>query len=75
MLKEKHGVAFDTFIEEKVCPWAGDIMYDNFGIDIAKLRELSKDIDIIVNGAATTNLCERFEIFPGRSLMNNMFLG
>ncbi|CAM0942713.1 unnamed protein product [Alopecurus aequalis] len=62
VLKEKQGVAFNTFIKEKVCPLAGDIMYDNFGLDIAKLRELSKDIDIIVNGAATTNFYERYDV-------------
>jgi fatty acyl-CoA reductase len=72
VLKEQHGVAFDTFIEEKVCPLVGDIMYENFGLDSAKWRELSKDIDIIVNGAATTNFFERFEMPPGRRLLNTM---
>uniref|UniRef100_A0ACD5ZFY3 Uncharacterized protein n=1 Tax=Avena sativa TaxID=4498 RepID=A0ACD5ZFY3_AVESA len=62
VLKVKHGVAFDSFIEEKVCPLVGDIMYENFGLDIIKLRELSKDIDIIVNGAATTNFYERYDV-------------
>jgi hypothetical protein len=42
----------------------GDVVYENFGLDFAKLRELSKEIDIIVNGAATTNFFERFDIFP-----------
>lgn len=60
MLKEKHGMGFDNFIEEKICPVAGDIVYENFGLDAASLRELVKDVDIIVNGAATTNFSERF---------------
>ncbi|XP_037469249.1 fatty acyl-CoA reductase 1-like [Triticum dicoccoides] len=62
VLKEKHGMGFDDFIEEKICPLAGDIMYENFGLDTANLRELSKDIDIIVNIAATTNFSERYDV-------------
>ncbi|KAF7103009.1 hypothetical protein CFC21_104052 [Triticum aestivum] len=62
VLKEKHGMGFDDFIEEKICPLAGDIMYENFGLDTANLRELSKDIDIIVNIAAITNFSERYDV-------------
>ncbi|KAM3192508.1 hypothetical protein ACQJBY_069629 [Aegilops geniculata] len=62
VLKEKHGMGFGDFIEEKICPLAGDIMYENFGLDTAKLRELSKDIDVIVNIAATTNFSERYDV-------------
>ena len=59
VLKEKRGIEFDDFIEEKICPLAGDIMYENFGLDSGNLKELYNDIDIIVNGAATTNFSER----------------
>ncbi|KAF0900365.1 hypothetical protein E2562_031106 [Oryza meyeriana var. granulata] len=62
VLKEKHGGGFESFIEEKVCPLAGDIIYENLGLDSAKLTELSKEIDIIVNGAATTNFYERYDV-------------
>ncbi|PUZ50621.1 hypothetical protein GQ55_6G072100 [Panicum hallii var. hallii] len=62
VLKEKHGDRFDDFIQEKVCPLAGDIVYKNLGLDHAKLTELSKGIDIIVNGAATTNFYERYDV-------------
>jgi hypothetical protein len=57
-------MGFDDFIQEKICPLVGDVVYENFGLDFAKLRELSKEIDIIINGAATTNFFERFDIFP-----------
>lgn len=60
LLKKKHGVGFENFIEEKICPLAGDIMHEDFGVDSAQLRALCKDVDIIVNGAATTNFFERF---------------
>ena len=58
-------MGFDNFINEKICPLVGDIMYKDFGQDIAKLTALSEEIDVIVNGAATTNFYERFEVFPG----------
>jgi fatty acyl-CoA reductase len=69
VLKEKHGNKFEHFMEEKLCPLAGDIMYENFGLHNVKLKELSNDIDIIVNGAATTNFYERFWGF-----LNNILL-
>jgi thioester reductase-like protein len=34
-------------------------MYENFGLDTGNLKELHKEIDIIVNIAATTNFSER----------------
>nr|BAD31294.1 putative fatty acyl coA reductase [Oryza sativa Japonica Group]BAD31814.1 putative fatty acyl coA reductase [Oryza sativa Japonica Group] len=62
VLKEKHGDGFESFVEEKVCTLAGDIIYENLGLDSAKLTELSNEIDIIVNGAATTNFYERYDV-------------
>ncbi|XP_066340749.1 probable fatty acyl-CoA reductase 4 [Miscanthus floridulus] len=62
ILKEKHGNGFESFIQEKVCPLPGDVMYENLGLGPAKLRELCKEIDIIVNGAATTNFYERYDV-------------
>ncbi|RCV30482.1 hypothetical protein SETIT_6G098600v2 [Setaria italica] len=62
VLREKHGNRFEDFIQEKVCPLAGDVVYKNLGLDNAKLTELSKEIDIIVNGAATTNFYERYDV-------------
>ncbi|KAF7106504.1 hypothetical protein CFC21_107225 [Triticum aestivum] len=62
VLREKHGKGFEDFIEEKVYPLAGDVMYEDFGLDTAKLKEVSKDVDIIVNGAATTNFYERYDV-------------
>lgn len=61
LLKEKHGKGFQSFIEEKVVPLAGDIMHEDFGIEESKLRELTEEINVIVNGAATTNFYERYD--------------
>ncbi|CAM0879225.1 unnamed protein product [Alopecurus aequalis] len=62
VLKQKHGVGFDNFIDEKICPLVGDIMYEDFGLGISKHAELSEHIDVIVNSAATTNFFERYDV-------------
>jgi len=62
ILKNKHGNGFEGFIQEKICPLPGDVMYENLGLGPAKLREVCKEIDIIVNGAATTNFYERYDV-------------
>ncbi|KAL5231799.1 hypothetical protein ABZP36_030575 [Zizania latifolia] len=62
VLKNKRGAGFDSFVEEKICPLAGDIIYENLGLDPAKLTEISEAVDIIVNGAATTNFYERYDV-------------
>ncbi|VAH55506.1 unnamed protein product [Triticum turgidum subsp. durum] len=62
VLKENHGAGFDNFIEEKICPLVGNIMKENFGLDNSQLKEFSKDIDIIISGATTTNFFERYDV-------------
>jgi fatty acyl-CoA reductase len=60
-LREKHGEdGFQQFMQEKIVALPGDIIYDNLGLDAPTLEALAKDIDIIVNIAATTNFYERF---------------
>lgn len=64
VLREKHGKDFNSFIEEKVFPIAGDITLENFGIEDINLREaLSKEVDVVLNVAATTNFYERCQAF------------
>jgi fatty acyl-CoA reductase len=63
-LREKHGEdGFQQFMQEKIVALPGDIIYDNLGLDAPTLEALAKDIDIIVNIAATTNFYERFLLF------------
>lgn len=39
----------------------GDITYENLGVKDSNLRdEMCKDIDVIVNSAATTDFYERY---------------
>lgn len=62
VLKEKHGDGFEGFVQEKICPLPGDVMHENLGLGAAKLRQVCKEIDIVVNGAATTNFYERYDV-------------
>lgn len=65
VLRAKHGTGFDSFIREKVIPVAGDITLQNLGIEDTLLREaLWKEIDIVVNVAATTGFYERYPFSP-----------
>ncbi|XP_072969355.1 fatty acyl-CoA reductase 3-like [Typha angustifolia] len=62
VLEEKHGRGFHSFIEAKVFPVAGDIVRENLGIEDSILTELWKDIDFVVNVAATTSFNERYDV-------------
>ncbi|KAG0476965.1 hypothetical protein HPP92_013375 [Vanilla planifolia] len=66
VLRGKHGNGFDAFVSKKVSPVAGDITLENLGIEDVELRELMwKEIDIVVNVAATTNFFERYDVALG----------
>lgn len=60
LLRAEHGKEFQSFIREKIVPLAGDIIYENFGVEGAQLREMTQELNVIVNGAATTNFYERY---------------
>uniref|UniRef100_A0A0D3H355 Fatty acyl-CoA reductase n=1 Tax=Oryza barthii TaxID=65489 RepID=A0A0D3H355_9ORYZ len=62
VVKEKHGKGFSRFIEEKVVALAGDIIYDDLGLDPPLLQHLADNLDVIVNGAATTNFYGRYDV-------------
>uniref|UniRef100_A0A0D9W3S8 Fatty acyl-CoA reductase n=1 Tax=Leersia perrieri TaxID=77586 RepID=A0A0D9W3S8_9ORYZ len=49
-------------VKEKICPLAGDVMHENFGLGSSEILQLSQVVDIIVNGAATTNFMERYDV-------------
>ncbi|RLN33084.1 alcohol-forming fatty acyl-CoA reductase-like [Panicum miliaceum] len=65
VLREKHGADdFQSFVKEKVSPLAGDMRRENLGLESTRAKQLSEEIDIIVNGAATTNFNERYIHIP-----------
>ncbi|XP_015164953.1 fatty acyl-CoA reductase 1-like isoform X4 [Solanum tuberosum] len=60
VLREKIGTnILNSLIEEKVFPVAGDNSFEDFGIENS---EMFKEIDIIINSAATTRFDERYDI-------------
>ncbi|KAK4709152.1 hypothetical protein R3W88_030077 [Solanum pinnatisectum] len=64
VLREKIGANnLNSLIEEKVFPVAGDISFEDFGIENSEMKnEMFKEIDIIINSAATTRFDERYDI-------------
>ncbi|CAH1452440.1 unnamed protein product [Lactuca virosa] len=77
LLKETHGENLQKFLSEKVTPVAGDITYEDMGIQDSTLKEeMWRDIDVVVNVAASTNFDERYDValplntFGARYVMN-----
>uniref|UniRef100_A0A0E0PMM1 Fatty acyl-CoA reductase n=1 Tax=Oryza rufipogon TaxID=4529 RepID=A0A0E0PMM1_ORYRU len=62
VLREQYGAGFNSFIKEKIYALPGDVMHENFGLESYEVLQLSKKVDIIVNGAATTNFMERYDV-------------
>ncbi|KAK1601192.1 hypothetical protein QYE76_016776 [Lolium multiflorum] len=64
LLREKHGDGFDSFIGEKLMALAGDVMREGFGVDSNTLKEfrVADELNVIINGAATTNFYERYDV-------------
>lgn len=60
VLREQYGKEFSAFVSEKISPVAGDIACENLGIEDCDLREiLWREVDVVLNVAATTNFYER----------------
>ncbi|KAJ8551985.1 hypothetical protein K7X08_028428 [Anisodus acutangulus] len=64
VLREKIGANnLSTLVEERVFPVAGDISFEDFGIENSEMKDdMFKQIDIIINSAATTRFDERYDI-------------
>ncbi|KAL1823788.1 hypothetical protein DCAR_0311796 [Daucus carota subsp. sativus] len=63
VLKERLGSDLYTHLSKRVTPVAGDITHENLGVkDSAMLQEMCREVDIVVNIAATTNFDERYDI-------------
>ena len=72
LLRETHGKeGFQSLVDDKVVPLAGDIGHENFGVEGAQLAQMTQEINVIVNGAATTNFYERS---AGRPAIGSLLL-
>ncbi|MBA0650567.1 hypothetical protein Goklo_017974 [Gossypium klotzschianum] len=62
ILRNNWGSKFDALISSRVKAVAGDISFENLGLNDSELREeMRKKIQIIVNVAASTNFGERYD--------------
>ncbi|OIT02567.1 PREDICTED: alcohol-forming fatty acyl-CoA reductase-like isoform X1 [Nicotiana attenuata] len=63
LLREKYGANLNTFIREKATIIPGDITCENLGVkDPNLVEEMWREVDVIVNIAATTNFDERYDV-------------
>ncbi|KAA8550179.1 hypothetical protein F0562_001863 [Nyssa sinensis] len=64
LLREKYGANLSSLVSEKILPVSGDISCEHFGIKDSSLREkMWREIDIIINSAATTKFNERARLY------------
>ncbi|XP_064940893.1 fatty acyl-CoA reductase 1-like [Musa acuminata AAA Group] len=70
VLKDKHGDGFHSFVASKLVPLAGDIVQEDLGIHDSDLRRnLWKEVEVVVNVAATTNFDERYDVALGINVL------
>lgn len=61
VVREGYGEDFNSIVSSKVIPIWGDVAYENLGVVDAELtQQMCREIDIIVNSAATTKFDERY---------------
>ncbi|KAK6138312.1 hypothetical protein DH2020_027958 [Rehmannia glutinosa] len=71
VLREKWGEEdFNSILLPKIIPVSGDVSHENLGIVNSELREeMWREIDIIVNSAATTKFDERYDVAFGINVL------
>nr|BAK04141.1 predicted protein [Hordeum vulgare subsp. vulgare] len=76
LLREFHGAGFDAFVKEKVVALAGDVTCEGFGVCAETLQELrlNDELNVIINGAATTNFYERYHQHDVTAYVHRLFL-
>ncbi|XP_056690089.1 fatty acyl-CoA reductase 3-like [Spinacia oleracea] len=65
VVREKWGANFESFVSDKITVVAGDTSYENLGLTVDQLKEMHKDIDVVINVAATTKFDERYDVALG----------
>ncbi|XP_021279352.1 fatty acyl-CoA reductase 3-like [Herrania umbratica] len=75
VLKEKHGKNFSSFISEKITLIPGDISREDLGVEDSNLvQEMCREVDVVVNLAATTNFDERYDVALGLNTLGAKFV-
>lgn len=67
VLRDSYGPDLDQFVKSRVVAVAGDISCDNYlGVEDIKLREeMWREIEVVVNVAATTDFYDRYDVTLG----------
>ncbi|KAK4436636.1 Poly(ADP-ribose) glycohydrolase 1 [Sesamum alatum] len=60
-LREKHGNYYEAFVKEKLIPVVGNICDPNLGMDSNSTTAIIKDVDVIIESAASTSLNDRYD--------------
>ncbi|GMI89008.1 FATTY ACID REDUCTASE 3, ECERIFERUM 4 [Hibiscus trionum] len=69
-LKEKHGKSFTSFISDKISMIPGDISRQDLGVeDSGLIQQVFKDVEVVLNLAASTNFDERYDVALGLNTM------
>ncbi|XP_073138810.1 fatty acyl-CoA reductase 2, chloroplastic-like [Henckelia pumila] len=61
-LQEKHGKSYASFVREKLIPIAGNISEPNLGMDNNSVSLIMKEVDVIIESAASTNINDRYDL-------------
>ncbi|XP_019198998.1 PREDICTED: fatty acyl-CoA reductase 3-like [Ipomoea nil] len=70
VVKEKYGEKLNNIISEKVSVVAGDVSCEKMGVkDSHLLDQMQREVDIMVNLAATTDFYERYDVAIGINTM------
>lgn len=63
VLREKYGANVNTFISQRTTIVPGDITLENLGVkDSNLLEQMWREVEVVVNLAATTNFDERYDV-------------
>ncbi|XP_074353002.1 fatty acyl-CoA reductase 2, chloroplastic-like [Apium graveolens] len=61
-LRQKHGTFYERFMLSKLVPVAGNMCETNIGMEENVANLIAREVDVIINSAATTAFDERFDL-------------
>ncbi|XP_071724847.1 fatty acyl-CoA reductase 2, chloroplastic [Rutidosis leptorrhynchoides] len=61
-LRQTYGKSYQTFVLSKLVPVVGNVCDPNLGIEEDLANIIAKEVDVIVNSAATTSFDERYDV-------------
>ncbi|TYJ26446.1 hypothetical protein E1A91_A07G120300v1 [Gossypium mustelinum] len=74
-LKKKCGTNFSSFISQKITVIPGDLTHQDLGLhDSDLLQLLCKELDVLLNLAATTNFDERYDVALGLNTLGAKYV-